>query len=577
MTSITTNRIAILILLLGFLSNKVLAAVEFSGLDDELENNARALVALAAAPCETPEWRVRRLFSDADKQLRSALEALGYYRFDVEKSVSFEDSECWSSHFDIQLGKPVLIRDVSVEVSGEAHDDLDTRIKSSEVRPVPGDILNHGSYSSYKRFIHSNLSSQGYFDAELIESRVTVDESLQYADIKIVVESGSRFHFGDVEFNEDILVPELLARYAEFEKGDPFDAGEISHLHEVLNGSGFFASVSIRAEPLEGMGREVPVFVTITPAKRRVYTAGAGYATDTGVQGRLGYTNRRRNDKGHQFDARLFLSQVDSEITAAYRWPVGRPTAEWARVYGGFQDKQTDTSRSEKTTLGISMSRNRSREWLETPYLDFTYENFAVAEQRDSSRLIIPGITWERTIGRDLRRVPNGHRISIDLRGAYENLGSDTTFLQATASTKWIWSPGGKTRILARADLGATAKESLDDLPATVRYFAGGDTSVRGYDFETIGPVDDDGNVTGGSHLIALSLEADWKITGNWAVAAFVDSGSAFDESNPEFKTGIGLGVRWYSPLGPIRVDFAHPLDDPDENFRLHVTLGPDL
>jgi translocation and assembly module TamA len=271
------------------------------------------------------------------------------------------------------------------------------------------------------------------------------------------------------------------------------------------------------------------------------------------------------------------LSQVDSEITGAYRWPIGRPTAEWAVIYGGLQDKETDTSHSEKSTLGIRMSRNRSTEWLETPYLEFTYEDFIVGEQVDSSRLIIPGITWERTIGRDLRRVDAGHRISFDLRGAFDKLGSDTTFLQATVSTKWIWSPGSLMRILARADLGATAKDSLDDLPATVRFFAGGDTSVRGYDFETIGPVDDNGDVTGGSHLIAVSLEADWKIASNWAIAAFVDSGSAFDDSAPDFKTGLGLGLRWYSPLGPIRVDFAHPLDDPDENFRLHITLGPDL
>ena len=208
---------------------------------------------------------------------------------------------------------------------------------------------------------------------------------------------------------------------------------------------------------------------------------------------------------------------------------------------------------------------------------DFTYEDFEVGEQTDTSRLIIPGITWERTIGRDLRRTPEGHRISVDLRGAHDALGSDTTFLQGTVSTKWIWSPGLGTRFLARADIGATAKQSLAQLPASVRFFAGGDTSVRGYDFETIGPVDDNGDVTGGSHLVALSLEADWKIAGNWAVAAFVDSGSAFNESDPDFKTGVGLGVRWYSPLGPIRIDFAHPLDDADKDFRLHVTLGPDL
>ncbi len=572
-----THCICIFVVLLGAASARSYASVVFTGLDDRLEKNARALTALAAAPCETPRWRVERLYRNADEQIGNALEALGHYRFEIEKSISFDAADCWSASFEVRPGQPVHIRDVAVVIDGEAGDDPDITVGASAIRPAPGDVLNHGNYERYKRSILSGLSLLGYFDAKLVDNSVLVDESLEYADVRLRVESGPRYHFGEIEFSDGILEPELLARYPGFRKGDAFDAGAIAKLHESLSGGGYFASVSIRAEPVEGGGRDVPVFVTLTPARRRVYTVGAGYATDTGIQGRLGYTNRRRNDKGHQFDARLFLSQVDSELTGTYRWPRGKPDAEWAEVYGGFLRKRTDTSDSDKTTLGIRVTRNRSRNWLETPYLDFTNEDFVIGNQEGSSRLIIPGITWETTVGRELRRVPSGHRISFDLRGALDKLGSDTSFAQATASAKWITSLGGATRLLARADLGATAKRALEELPATVRFFAGGDTSVRGYGFETIGPLDDDGNVTGGAHLIVLSLEADWLIAENWAIAAFADSGSAFNNSNPDFKTGLGLGIRWYSPVGPIRIDIAHPLDDPEQDYRLHLTLGPDL
>jgi translocation and assembly module TamA len=120
-------------------------------------------------------------------------------------------------------------------------------------------------------------------------------------------------------------------------------------------------------------------------------------------------------------------------------------------------------------------------------------------------------------------------------------------------------------------------KDELEALPATVRFFTGGDTSVRGYGFETIGPLDDEGEVTGGSNLAVFSVEFDRQVAGNWAVAGFVDTGSAFNGKDAEFKTGIGIGIRWYSPLGPIRIDVAHPLDDPDRDLRLHITLGTDL
>jgi translocation and assembly module TamA len=132
-------------------------------------------------------------------------------------------------------------------------------------------------------------------------------------------------------------------------------------------------------------------------------------------------------------------------------------------------------------------------------------------------------------------------------------------------------------RILFRTELGVTAEESFDELPPSVRFFAGGDNSVRGYDFEALGPVDDAGEVIGGSSLAVTSVEYEHRIKAKWSLAIFVDSGNAFEGSEFEPKTGAGIGTRWQSPLGPIRVDVAHPFDDTQDNWRLHITLGPDL
>ena len=117
----------------------------------------------------------------------------------------------------------------------------------------------------------------------------------------------------------------------------------------------------------------------------------------------------------------------------------------------------------------------------------------------------------------------------------------------------------------------------MSELPASVRFFAGGDNSVRGYDFESLGPIDATGAVIGGSYLVDVSLEVDRLFRDKWAVAMFVDGGDAFNDTHIKLKTGVGIGLRWYSPVGPIRLDFAHPLDDPDKSFRIHISLGPDL
>jgi translocation and assembly module TamA len=122
------------------------------------------------------------------------------------------------------------------------------------------------------------------------------------------------------------------------------------------------------------------------------------------------------------------------------------------------------------------------------------------------------------------------------------------------------------------------AVRNFDDLPPSQRYFTGGDTSVRGYAYQALGPKDSVGNVIGGRYLAVASLEYEHPLKKNWSAAAFVDTGNAFSKSfDEDLKTGVGVGVRWQSPIGPVRIDIAHPLDDRDTRFRVHLRLGPDL
>jgi translocation and assembly module TamA len=189
----------------------------------------------------------------------------------------------------------------------------------------------------------------------------------------------------------------------------------------------------------------------------------------------------------------------------------------------------------------------------------------------------MPGVDWTRVRADHPIRPRTGSRLSLEARAAGDALGSDTSFVQAIAQGKWIWSLRGGARLLVRGHVGATLKRSFDELPPSVRFFAGGDNSVRGYDFEALGPVDASGEVVGGSALATGSFEFEQPLRERWSLAMFVDAGNAFEGSNLDAKTSVGLGGRWQSPLGPIRVDLAHPLDDEADDWRLHVSLGPDL
>jgi translocation and assembly module TamA len=557
-------------------AGNVAADVTFSGLDAAQEANARIVMPLASTECASARWRVERLFRDADRNLRRALEALGYYDVDVSKSLSFDDA-CWRARFDVTVGEPVVLRNVGIEIVGAAANDSEFGSLVEANKPTAGRILNHGRYETYKTTLLSAAISRGYFDAEFLRSEVTVNADSHSADVQIALSSGPRYRFGEVRFTEGILRDNLMRGFSDIRSGDYYRADAISDLYEVLNGSTYFGTVSISTDPLDTAQKTVPVDVVLQPGTRRIYSVGAGFTTDTGPHGRLGYANRRRNDKGHQFESKLFASSVRSELTATYRWPKRDPRKEWLNIVLGFQHEDTDTSENDTFKIGIQRSRSLSESWLETRYLDYAFEDFKVGDQDTTSELVIFGINWESARGRELSRVTNGLRLSFDLRGASDELASDTSFAQFNFTTKWIHSFSEKTRVIARGSAGVTAKEDLIELPVSVRLFAGGDRSVRGYDYETLGPVDQDGLVIGGSNLLEGSLEFDYLFKPQWAIAAFADSGSAFNNSDVDFSTGVGLGLRWYSPVGPIRLDLAHPLDDPDQKVRVHISLGLDL
>lgn len=552
------------------------AELRIEGLDSELEANLRALSPLATTACDSARWRVERLYREADQNMRQSLRALGYYDSVIDKSLRWGD-DCWLATFRIKAGEPVRYGDISLVVDGPAHDDADFLSRFAARRPQPGDVLHHGRYEDLKNAMIRSATYTGYFDADFERAEIRVDRARRNADLDMLFASGEKYQFGDISFTPGILREPLLRRFTDIRPGQPYSGRRINELYEALNGSSYFNGVSIITEPLDEDAKTVPVRVNLTAAKRRIYSFGGGFTTDFGPHLRAGYTDRRRNLSGHQVESRLYVSPVDSELNGAYRWPKQDPRSDWFSIVGGVQHVETDTSERDKLTLGVQRTKNIGRSWLETRYINFERESFVVAEQDTVSQLIIVGSNWEKSRGRALSRARNGYRLSFDVRGASDSLGSDTSFLQLRTSYRWIHSFGDRTRILARASLATTAKEKLAELPASVRFFSGGDRSVRGYEYQSLGPVDSDGEVIGGSHQADLSLEIDWLMSERWAIAAFVDSGSAFNETDVDFSTGVGLGLRWYSPVGPIRLDLAHPLDDPDRSVRVHISLGSEL
>ena len=550
--------------------------VEISGLDPAQTANVRAHLDLDEEACDAPEWRVEQEYQASLEKIRTALEALGYYEPRIEPSLD-RTPQCWHAKFTVRLGPPTLVRNLDLELVGEAVKDSQF-VSAREQSPIKvGAVLNHGDYEALKRRWLDLAAERGYAEAQFTANRIDVYPEQRVADIVLRFDSGKRYRFGEISFQQDVLSDELIHSYVKIRRGDPYDGRDLNTLYTALANSGYFRNIEVRPQAANRDSGEIPVDIVLAGAKRRYITYGVGYSTDTGPRFRFSRNNRRVNEEGHQFGITAQVSPVISEITVSYRMPIDDPRSDWLAFDAGVKRENTETADSDSLQIGVRRLTRREHDWFRMTMLTFLVEDFTVGAENGRAQLLMPGVDWTRLHTDNTIRANHGSKLELEARGAADAILSDSSFVQLILHGKWVWSPSEQSRILFRSEIGAMYDSDFSKLPPSVRFFAGGDNSIRGYDYNTLGPIDSTGQVIGGSELAVASLEFERKVRPHWSVAVFVDSGNAFDRGAFSAKTGAGIGARWLSPLGPIRVDVAHPFEDPTNSWRLHITLGPDL
>jgi translocation and assembly module TamA len=188
----------------------------------------------------------------------------------------------------------------------------------------------------------------------------------------------------------------------------------------------------------------------------------------------------------------------------------------------------------------------------------------------------MPGIRFSERRYDSLIRPTRGFYYKLEARGTTESLNSDVTFAQLIGNGDLLLPLPGRFSLMMRGQAGATTvNDNFLDVPITYRFFTGGDNSVRGYAYQSLGPQNDQGDVVGGKHLLVGSVELERAIGANWGAAVFYDAGNAFDNfESLDFAQGAGLGIRYYTPVGPIRLDIARQLGVSDPEYRFHFTVG---
>lgn len=520
---------------------------------------------------------LRRFSRHAEREARKALQALGHYQARIRSQVRGEGDEA-RLLLRIETAEPVRLREVQVRIEGEASALSAFRLPAS-AQLAPGAVLDHGAYEDAKRLITNQALRYGFFDGRFVENSLSVDPAEGVADIRLIYDSGARYRLGAVLFEGDTpFEDELLQRMVPFERDIPYDSDRIAELNQTLLSSNYFSDVRIDANPEQAEARRIPLRVALQARPPRTLGAGLGYSTDVGPRLRGSWTRHWRGEGGHRLGSDFEFSAPRQNLSTWYEIPLDPPLTDRLRFTGGYQQEDLLDTRSRRLTVGSQWQSLLASRWTRVVSLRWEQEDYQVGEDEGRSSLLLPGIGFSRTVSDSKIDPSHGWRVQWDLSGAQRALFSDADILHLNVQAKGLTTLSGGHRLLGRLQLGAVATNDFEAVPPSLRFFAGGDQSVRGYDYQTLSPRDSEGQRVGGRYLAVGSLEYQYPLAERWRLASFVDHGNAFDGLSDALKTGIGLGVRWISPVGPLRLDLAHALDqDEGAGFRIHFSMGPEL
>lgn len=548
--------------------------VTIEGLDGpELKNvEQRLSIETAAERTDLDEGLVLRLHAQADDDIRTALQPFGYYNVQIEPSTPQKAGDDWQVRYAIHAGPPTLITRVDISVEGEGREDATLRATQDDLLFKPGERLLHSNYETAKARLLDAAFNGGFLDAKFTRSELSVNAEIQSAEIILKLDTGPRYYIGPITLELQKLERGNVERYLTIEEGQPFNPQKILETQFALSDLDYFQTVEIEPRRDEAIGRYIPIVIHTTLRKNARYQFGAGYGTDTGARGVIGAEFRRINDYGHKVITNLQLSQIKNSVGAEYRIPVGDKATDYLNFTATYSQEDIADGDATKYALGSSLYRSLGF-WQRRVYLDFTRELSTLSDISQTTDLFTPGVSLTHSTLDDPIRTREGWAVFLDVHGASKYALSNADFLQLHSTLRGAVPLGERARILGRVEMGWSFVSDFSELPATQRFFAGGDQSVRGYGYQSIGPKDTNGKVIGGKYLSVFSIESDYRVFDDWALAAFYDLGGADDTPTPKLLGGVGVGVRYLAPIGDIRVDFAHPLNDPDTAVRLHVGI----
>lgn len=550
--------------------------VTIPDVSEAIQTNVRAFLSLTryAEREGVTDEVMSRLQRRIVTETREALEPLGYY----EPAVTYEvrkNGDAWQVTIHIEPGRPVRLSEVNINVIGPGAQNRAIRELLAAEQIKPGLRLNHGTFDGVKGSLVRTARNEGYLDTKLTRHDLAIDSVARRANVDIEADTGNRYLFGEIAIAQDAVNDAAMRRLLRMKPGDPYTRDTLYRTQYVLDDTQYFSVVDIVSGEPDRDTLTVPVTVTAQPSRKHRYAASAGYGTDTEVRGKFTWDNRRVNRSGHKFKLELLGSAIIKDLTGRYAVPVMDIALEKLEFTGTLREEELGDTLSQRAEVGAGLTEVLGR-WQRVLELRLSNETTTEANGAASTNFyVLPSISYSTLPSYIVGGKKRPYFFSAEVRGSPETLGSDASFLQLRLKGERIFDLGELWHLHLRSELGISRIAATSDLPASQRFFAGGEGSVRGFALNELSPRDDQNRSIGGRNLATGTFELVRDLPRNFGVAAFYDVGNAFDEfDDPRLEYAAGIGARYSIAVASFGVDIAQALSESGRSPKFHIYIA---
>jgi translocation and assembly module TamA len=574
--------------------------------------------------------RQQQLAEQAEREAALALRPYGYYHAQVESEWTRAGEDTWRLQLRVDPGAPLTIAESVVEVTGPGAELAELQEWKRQWPLAAGRVMDQTAWEAGKEAALDLAETHGYLGAAFTEHVIEINLETNTAATRLVLDTGERAVMGEVRYEQEAVRPGILELLPRFSAGQPYDPWLLEKFRLDLWRTGYFENVQVLEERrLEEDPPTVHLVVRAESRSPNTYQGSLGWGTDTGIRAQVQWSRYLLSERGDYFDLGVGWQEEFNQysLRSSYRLPRETRAREFwtadALINRQRQDvlirqdddveeyiqltsgNVTDYSVKGGRLIVRDLERGYSQ-IFETWYGQYVLETVsfeltdlardlgygepddALGRYDNTVSALAFGVNWDWPDVRGSGFETVGHHQRAWVLAANESWGSRREFVQAYLSSSWQRQFGERWKLLLRGEVGYTDADyrevdvdfegqslhlSVTELPNLYRFKAGGSRSVRGYDFESLS-----NNNIGSNNIVTASVEMEYLFRPRWSVAAFFDAGNAFNDwDDYELRKGAGVGIRWYSIAGAIRLDVAQGLDLTDEPWRLHFTIGTPL